>query len=89
MTKRGGKRAYGRGDQIHFIVTEEFVDVANDFVAYCKSNSINTSGAMRAAIKDWLIKRKVDETRLQQLEHGTASLESIAEEYERKVLREV
>jgi len=83
------KKSFSKGDQVHFIVTEDFVDTANEFVAYCKSNSINTSEAMRSAIANWLHIRIVKEKKLAQLIQGTSTLESIAEEYERNVLREV
>ena len=86
---KGAKKSYERGDQIHFIVTEDFVKTINDFVSHCKSNSINPSEAMRSAIAEWLQSKQMKERKLQQLVHGTASFESIAEEYERNVLREV
>ena len=83
------KKRFEKGNQIHFIVTEDFVDTANEFVTYCKSNSINTSEAMRAAIANWLHIRVVKEKKLEQLIRGTSTLESIADEYERNVLKEV
>jgi hypothetical protein len=83
------KKHFEKGDQVHFIVTEDFVDTANEFIAFCKSNSINTSEAIRAAISNWLHIRVVKEKKLAQLIHGTSKLESIADEYERDVLREV
>ncbi len=82
-------RSFKKGDQIHFIVTEDFMDTANEFVDYCKSNSVNTSEAMRAAITNWLHLRVAKEKRLAQLVHGTSALESIAKDYERDVLKEV
>lgn len=88
MEKESGKK-YSKGDQIHFIVTEDFVDTANEFVAYCKANSINASQAMRVAIADWLNLKILKEKKLEQLIHGTSSLQSIADEYERDVLKEL
>ncbi len=88
MEKKGTKK-YNKGDQIHFIVTEEFIETANEFVTYCKTNSINASEAMRVAIGDWLSLKMLKEKKLQQLIHGTSSLQSIAEEYERDVLKEL
>ena len=82
-------REYSRGDQIHFIVTEDFVDTVNQFVEYCKNNSINTSEAMRNAILEWLRIRMLKERKLEQLIQGTSSLQSIADEYERSVLKEI
>ncbi len=88
MEKKGNKK-YSKGDQIHFIVTEDFVDTANEFITYCKANSINASEAMRVAISDWLSLKILKEKKLEQLIHGTSSLQSIAEEYERDVLKEL
>jgi len=88
MPERRSKE-YSRGDQIHFIVTEDFVDTANQFADFCKSNSMNTSEAMRNAIFEWLRVKMMKERKLEQLIQGTSSLQSIADEYERSVLKEI
>ena len=85
----GQRKQYAKGDQIHFIVTEDFVDVANEFVFFCDKNSMNVSRAIRAAISEWLQKKRILEKRLEKLEHGTSSLETFADAYERDVLKEV
>jgi hypothetical protein len=82
-------RLYRPGDQIHFIVTDDFEMVANEFATYCKSNSINTSGAIRMAISEWLERKTVREKRLAQLEGGSMPLRTMADNYERQVLKEV
>ena len=83
------KRQYSKGDQIHFIVTEDFVSIVNEFSVYCKKNSINASGAIRNAITVWLREKLIVEGKLEKLERGTSSLETFADAYEREVLREV
>jgi hypothetical protein len=85
----GKKKTFTKGDQVHFIVTEDFVKTVNEFVAYCRDNSINTSAAMRMAITEWLRFRTERERKFEQLVQGTTSLKKIADDYERNVLREV
>lgn len=88
MRKRG-KGSYTKGDQMHFIVTEDFVEVANEFVVFCERNSMNVSGVIRDAIQDWLRRKQYMEKRLEKLERGTSSMEDFAASYERDVLKEV
>jgi len=63
-----GKKNYKPGDQIHFIVTEDFAETANDFKIYCESNSINTSAAMRNAIAEWLRNKSQEDAYIKQME---------------------
>jgi len=88
MRKRG-KGSYAKGDQIHFIVTEDFVDAANEFVLFCDRNHMNVSAVIRDAISEWLRKKQYMEKRLEKLERGTSSMEDFAAAYERDVLKEV
>ena len=85
----GQRKQYSKGDQIHFIVTEDFVDVANEFVIFCDKNAMNVSRVIRTAITEWLQKKQIMERRLEKLEQGTASMQDFADAYERDVLREV
>ena len=85
----GQRKQYSKGDQIHFIVTEDFVDVANEFVIFCDKNAMNVSRVIRAAITEWLQKKQIMERRLEKLEQGTASMQDFADAYERDVLKEV
>jgi ribosomal silencing factor RsfS len=85
----GQRKQYSKGDQIHFIVTEDFVEVANDFVIFCDKNAMNVSRVIRDAITEWLHKKQILEKRLEKLEHGTASMQDFADAYERDVLKEV
>ena len=83
------EQGYRAGDHIHFLVTDEFQDVANEFMIYCKQNSINTSGAIRMAMAEWLERKMAREKRLMQLERGTPAMRDMAFSYEREVLKEV
>ena len=74
---------------MHFIVTEDFVEIANEFVIFCDKNSMNVSGVIRDAITEWLRKKQFMERRLEKLERGTSSMEDFATSYERDVLKEV
>ena len=82
-----GKKEYQNGDQMHFIVTEDFREVANLFKKYCEANSINTSGAIRDAITQWLNERTAKDAFIKQMESGN-SLKVLADMYEREVLKE-
>ncbi|MEW5937581.1 MAG: hypothetical protein AB1665_07175 [Candidatus Thermoplasmatota archaeon] len=86
---RHRKGCYSPGDQIHFVVTEDFVSTANEFAVYCEKNSINASKAMREAIANWLRARLEREGKLARIEQGIPSLKQWAERYEREVIREV
>ena len=81
------KKSYTSGDQIHFIVTEDFVDIANEFATYCRENSINTSGAIRKAIEKWYVDKVAKERMYEQFEKGD-TLRKVAEVYEREVFKE-
>lgn len=87
--RNGQRKHYSKGDQIHFIVTEDFVEVANEFVIFCDKNSMNVSRVIRDAIADWLNKKLILEKRLEKLEQGTSSMQDFADAYERDVLKEV
>ena len=51
---RNGHRSYKPGDPIHIVVTQEFVDDANRFFAYCRDKGYNPSQIIRQAMMDWL-----------------------------------
>lgn len=51
---RDGYRSYRSGDPIHIVVTQEFVDDANRFFAYCRDKGYNPSQIIRQAMMDWL-----------------------------------
>jgi len=63
-----GKKRYIAGDQIHFIVTEDFLETANEFRTYCEANFINSSGAIRNAITGWLGDRVQKDAYIEQIE---------------------
>ena len=88
MRRNPGKK-YRAGDQIHFIVTRDFVESVNEFALFCDENSINFSNAIRDAMVQWYNDRQAKERRNKSLEHGTSSLRGMAERYERDVLSEV
>jgi hypothetical protein len=83
------KKGFAKGDQMHFVITDNFVATANEFISYCDANAINASGAIRNAIADWLGKKLALEKRIEKLERGTSSLQELADSYERDVLKEV
>ena len=58
-----GKRkgSYKKGDQVHFIITEDFASTYEEFIEYCNENSMNASSAIRKAISNWLADRKKEE----------------------------
>lgn len=85
MGKRRRKH-YSAGDQVNFIVTEDFVDDFNEFVLYCADNSVNTSGAMRKAIVEWLHERQSKKRALVPSDGG--NIRKIVDAYEREVLKE-
>ena len=82
------KESYTSGDQIHFIVTEDFVKTVNDFTSYCQKNSINFSGAIRLAIANWLIDKHTQEKAFEMMKEEAPDMRMIAEAYEREVFRE-
>ncbi|MGA1792969.1 MAG: hypothetical protein ACMUHM_03370 [Thermoplasmatota archaeon] len=51
---KNGHRSYRPGDPIHIVVTQEFVDDANRFFAYCREKGYNPSQIIRQAMIDWL-----------------------------------
>ncbi|MFW6040872.1 MAG: hypothetical protein ACOC85_03450 [Thermoplasmatota archaeon] len=59
------KKEYYAGDQIHFIITDDFVDTYNEFVQHCDNNFINISKAVRYSIKEWLEEEKIKEQHLE------------------------
>ena len=61
---------------------------ANEFMKFCRLNSINSSGAIRLAITEWLDSKMMRDKKLSQLENGTHFMHAFAEDYEKKVLRE-
>jgi len=50
---KDGYKVYRPGDPIHFVVTQDFVEVANDFFTYCKERGYNPSEIIRQAIGEW------------------------------------
>ena len=83
-----GKKRYNSGDQMHFIVTEDFVEFANAFKEYCEANSINTSSAIRDAMVQWLRERTARDVYMRHMD-DSKSMKMLAEMYEKDVLREV
>ncbi|MGA1820016.1 MAG: hypothetical protein ACMUHU_03300 [Thermoplasmatota archaeon] len=55
---KNGHRSYRPGDPIHIVVTQEFVDDANRFFAYCRDKGYNPSQIIRQAMIDWLQKEE-------------------------------
>ncbi len=53
---RPRKKNYETGDQIHFLISDDFVSTANRFFEHCDANMINASAAMRRAMTEWLDK---------------------------------
>ncbi len=51
---RPRKKEYKAGDQLHFIITEDFVDSANAFFGHCDEEMINASSAIRRSMEEWL-----------------------------------
>ena len=60
--KKDGYKEYGPGDPIHIVVTQDFVDTANDFFSYCKDHGYNPSQIIRQAVSDWLEKQQSTNT---------------------------
>ena len=52
---RPRKKEYKTGDQLHFIITEDFVETANAFFDHCDEEMLNASSVMRRA---YIAKRK-------------------------------
>ena len=84
MRSKGRKR-YFAGNQVNFLVTEDFVEVLNNFVNYCDKNSINASGAMRNAIKEWYLVRNAEENK-SAMQSGNKNIRKIVEAYEKSMV---
>lgn len=52
--KKDGYKKYGPGDPIHIVVTQDFVETANDFFSYCRDHGYNPSQIIRQTMADWL-----------------------------------
>jgi len=68
--KKDGYKEYGPGDPIHIVVTQDFVDTANDFFSYCRENGYNPSQIIRQAISDWL-DRQVNANNFEEAAEGS------------------
>lgn len=86
--RSNGKEQYTSGDQIHFIITADFEKTANDFMKFCRMNSINSSSAIRAAISDWLDSKITRDKKISEIDNGNHFMRAFAEDYEKKVLLE-
>lgn len=51
---RPRKSEYRAGDQLHFIITDDFVDTANAFFRHCDEHMLNPSAVVRKAMTLWL-----------------------------------
>lgn len=51
---KNGYKQYQPGDPIHIVVTQEFVDDANDFFTYCRERGFNPSQVIRQAMVEWM-----------------------------------
>ncbi len=51
---RPRKKEYHTGDQLHFIITEDFVETANAFFDHCDARMLNASSVIRRAMEEWL-----------------------------------
>ena len=51
---RPRKKEYKAGDQLHFIITEDFVKTANAFFGHCDEEMLNASSAIRRSMEEWL-----------------------------------
>lgn len=67
---RRRKDSYNSGDQVHFILTRDFVEDYNEFVKLCDENSINVSTAIRNAIKRWLREEKLKRDQLDHMKES-------------------
>jgi hypothetical protein len=56
-----GYKTYKPGDPIHIVVTQDFVDTANDFFSYCKDKGYNPSQIIRQAMGEWLRNQVAEE----------------------------
>ena len=83
-----GRVKYKAGDQIHFIITDEFVDISNSFRLFCDNNNINFSGAIREAMVKWLKEKVTRERLVAQIEDGP-SMKMLSDMYERSIMKEV
>ncbi|MCK5038314.1 MAG: hypothetical protein KAS16_04385 [Thermoplasmata archaeon] len=52
------KKEYQTGDQLHFIITEDFVETANAFFDHCDEEMLNASSVIRKAMTQWLDRAK-------------------------------
>ena len=52
------KKEYQTGDQLHFIITEDFVETANAFFDHCDEEMLNASSVIRRAMTQWLDRAK-------------------------------
>jgi hypothetical protein len=86
--RSNGKSKYRAGDQLHFVVTEDFEDTVNEFMRFCRANSINTSGAIRMAMSEWLEKKTMRDKWVSKMDSDNRFMQSFAEEYEKRVLKE-
>ena len=48
------KKKYTTGDQLHFIITGDFVETANAFFDHCDAEMLNASSVIRRAMAEWL-----------------------------------
>lgn len=66
---RKHRENYEPGDQVHFVLTEDFVDTYSEFIKYCEENSINVSGAIRSAVEEWLEEKKEEKEEINRIKH--------------------
>ena len=48
------KKEYHTGDQLHFLISEDFVETANAFFDHCDEEMLNASSVIRRAMTEWL-----------------------------------
>jgi hypothetical protein len=89
MEKHTGFKRYHKGDQIHILVTRDFVDTATEFFRFCRKHRFNPSEVMRGAIADWLEQQKEMRRvfRDSKIDKGQV-LDRVIESYERSVIYE-
>ena len=72
---RNGHRSYRPGDPIHIVVTQEFVEDANRFFAYCRDRGYNPSQIIRQAMIDWLEREESGQKMLSDKEAPTSEFD--------------
>jgi hypothetical protein len=75
-----------KGNQIHVVVTKDFMETADEFFIYCRENGYNASKVIRDSMARWLKEQKEQKQELTRIRSGKKALQKTREYYEKSVL---